>query len=69
MSLFYASTTITIENSNIATFWNSPWLNGMKPKDIAPLIYEVSTRKKWKVKHAMNDNARISEIRIDASLS
>jgi hypothetical protein len=40
MSLFYASTTITIGNSNIATFWNSPWLNGMKPKDIAPLIYE-----------------------------
>jgi hypothetical protein len=57
MELFYAATTITIGNGNIAPFWHSPWLNGKKPKDIAPLIYEASTRKKWSVKQATLDNA------------
>lgn len=50
MDLFYASTTITIGNGAIAPFWDSPWLFGRKPKDVAPLIFECSTRKNWKVR-------------------
>jgi hypothetical protein len=46
ISLFYTSTTITIGNGTIASFWDSPWLNGLKPKDIATLIFESSKRKK-----------------------
>jgi hypothetical protein len=49
IDLFYASTTITIGNGNIASFWDSPWLSGQNPKDIAPLIFGAPTRKKWKV--------------------
>jgi hypothetical protein len=64
MELFYASTTISIGNGEIAPFWDSSWLNGKKPKDIAPLIYEASTRKKWKVKHALTNNAWIAKIKI-----
>ena len=50
-------------------FWESPWLNGKKPKDIAPLIFEVSTRKKWTVKQALCNNAWISRIKLDAILT
>jgi hypothetical protein len=69
MNLFYAATTITIGNGNIALFWSSPWLNGTKPKDIAPLIYEASSKKRLTVKQAMLNNAWISNIKMDASLT
>jgi hypothetical protein len=69
MDLFYASTTITIGNGKIASFWDSPWLNGMKPKDIAPLIYEASSRKNWKVHQALLANAWVRKIRLDINLT
>ena len=31
-------------------FRDSLWVNGMKPIDIAPFIFEASRRKKWTVK-------------------
>jgi hypothetical protein len=36
MNLFYASINPSIGNGKIAMFWHSPWLRGVKPKDIAP---------------------------------
>ena len=36
MSLFYASTTISIGNGKIAPFWDSPWLNGGDRKTMLP---------------------------------
>ena len=49
LEFFYASTTIIVGNGAKTPFWDSPWLFGRKPKDIAPLIHEASTRKNWKV--------------------
>ena len=46
LKFFYASTTIIVGNGAKTPFWDSPWLLGRKPKDIAPLIYEASKRKK-----------------------
>ena len=69
MDLFYASTTITIGNGCIAPFWDSPWLNGRRPRDISPLIFEASSRKIWNVKQAMHHNAWISKIRMDTNLT
>ena len=43
-------------------FWDSPWLLGRKPKDIAPLIYGAFTRKNWKVREALDGNAWILKI-------
>jgi hypothetical protein len=40
-----------------------------KPKDIALLIYEASTRKRWKVKHVLANNAWIYKIKMDANLT
>lgn len=62
--LFYASTRITIGNGACAPFWDSPWVNGEKPSVIAPLIFEASTRKKWKVQEAMHAGAWLSKIKL-----
>ena len=69
MDLFYAATTITIGKGKTASFWDSPWLNGKSLKDIAPLIFDASTRKNWKVKQALHNNSWISKIKMDASLT
>jgi hypothetical protein len=69
MDRFFASTTITVGNGKIAPFWDSPWLNGRKPKNIDPLIYEVSTKKKWKVNQALLNDAWISKIKMDTNLT
>lgn len=45
LDFFYASTTIIMGNGARTPFWDSPWLLGRKPKEIAPLIYEASSRK------------------------
>jgi hypothetical protein len=69
MELFYVITKISLGNGNIAPFWDSPWLNGRNPKDIAPLVPETSTHKKWKVKQAMHNNAWISKIEMNLNLT
>jgi hypothetical protein len=60
MDLFFVST-ITVGNGKIALFWDAHWLNGRKPKDIAPLIYAASTRKQWKVNQSPESGIRLHE--------
>ena len=69
LNFFYACTTITVGNGAKTPFWDSPWLLGRKPKDIAPLIYVTSSQKHWKVREALKDNAWILKIRPPASVS
>jgi hypothetical protein len=69
MSLFYSATTISIGGGEIAPFWDSPWLGGEKPKDIAPLIYEASNKKRCTVAQALHDRGWVSNIRMDANLT
>jgi hypothetical protein len=38
--LFAAAASVIVENGEKTLFWNSPWLNGLRPKDIAPLIFK-----------------------------
>jgi hypothetical protein len=52
MDFFYVDTTITIGDGHIASLWNSPWLHGRKPKDIAPSIFAISTPKNFTVHKA-----------------
>jgi hypothetical protein len=40
MNLFYAVTKISVGNGAETLFWDAPWLDGEKPKEIAPLIYK-----------------------------
>ena len=62
LKFFYASTTIIVGNGTKTPFWDSPWLFGRKPKEIAPLIFEASSRKNWKVREALKENAWILKI-------
>jgi hypothetical protein len=65
MDIFYAMTSITIGNGKKSPFWEAPWLGGLKPIEIAPLIYQISKRKKWKVSQALNGNAWMHKITMD----
>ncbi|XP_071685314.1 uncharacterized protein [Lolium perenne] len=69
MEIFYAATMITLGNGKKTPFWQAPWLHGRKLIDIAHVIYAVSKRKNWKVSHAMNGEAWIRKITLDASFS
>jgi hypothetical protein len=41
MDLFYASINLTIGNGKTVMFWHSPWHQGLKPKDVAPSIFNI----------------------------
>lgn len=42
---FRASTCVTIGNGRRAKFWESAWLDGRAPRDIAPNLYKLAWRK------------------------
>lgn len=44
--IFASATKVVVGDGRRASFWDSSWLDGMRPKDIAPKIFELSTRKK-----------------------
>jgi hypothetical protein len=61
VNLFYAATNITVGDGAKTPFWEAPWFNGEKPKDIAPLIFLSSKRKSWNVKASLLDNDWVSK--------
>lgn len=55
--LFRASTIVTLGNGNTAKFWDSAWLNGQAPRDIAPNLFKLAWRKQQTVAEDLqNDN-------------
>lgn len=60
LDLFYACTTITIGDGAKTPFWDAPWVQDRKPKEIAPLIYEASSWKNWMVKDAWVSKIKIT---------
>ena len=69
MDFFYASTTIIVGNGAKTPFWDSPWLLGRKPKDIAPLIFQASKRKRSTLRQALRGNAWMTHIKHDTIVS
>ena len=62
--LFNASTTITIGDGSKAHFWQSTWLEGQAPKDLAPNLFASSKKKRLSVRVAIQDNSWVRNIRI-----
>lgn len=69
MDLFYSATTVTIGDGKKASFWFAPWLQGQKPKDMAPDIFFPSKRKKACVAHALANNDWIRCVDMQRGLS
>ena len=54
--LFNASTAVTVGNGKMAEFWNSSWIQGQAPKNIAPSLFKKTKRKNITVAKALNNN-------------
>lgn len=52
MDLFHMLMKVTIGDGRKASFWESAWLDGMRLKHIAPLIYDIFRSKKWCMRKA-----------------
>ena len=50
--LFFAAMTITVGDGRATRFWHSPWLEGKKPKNIAPLVLASSSNNNKSIKEA-----------------
>ncbi|WVZ64896.1 hypothetical protein U9M48_014346 [Paspalum notatum var. saurae] len=64
--LFAAATIITIGDGTKASFWHCTWVEGQRPKDIAPDIFAASRDRKLSVREALTDNAWVSRIDLQA---
>lgn len=53
--LFRASNVVQLGDGRMAEFWNSSWIEGRAPRDIAPNLYKLAWRKHRKV-HEEIDN-------------
>jgi hypothetical protein len=53
--LFANCTHISLGDDNKASFWHSGWLQGNRPKDIAPLLFAKSRKKKRSVASALDE--------------
>jgi hypothetical protein len=60
--LFATSSEVTIGDGNRASFWQSSWVDGRTPKNIAPTLYKKAKRKNLSVRKAIQDNRWISHI-------
>ena len=60
--LFAAATRVMVGNEDKACFWTSPWLDGLRPMDIAPKIFEISKKKDSSVRKALTDDLWISQV-------
>ena len=62
--LFGAATVVSVGNGEKARFWTSPWLDGLRPKDIAPKLFKLAKRRNCTVKKALQDNSWVSNLNI-----
>jgi hypothetical protein len=67
--LFAAATKFTIGNMKRALFWEASWINGSRPKDIAPLIFDLSKTKRCAVAKALEEDLWLSQINYQNGLS
>jgi len=60
--LFAAATTITVGNGDKISFWESAWIQGRRPRDMAPAVYNISTRKNRNLREALENNNWVRDL-------
>ena len=68
-NIFAAATNVLLGNGIRASFWESAWLDGMRPKDIAPKIFDLSKRRGCSVQKALDNNFWVSQVKTDGITS
>ena len=58
-----------IGDGNKVIFWESSWLEGLRPKDIAPKIFEISRKKGGMVAQALRYHHWIAQIDTQSALT
>jgi hypothetical protein len=58
---------VTIGDGKNTMFWDSPWLDGLRPKDIAPLIHAFSVVKRATVFKTLSNNSWVTKINCNTS--
>jgi hypothetical protein len=51
--LFAAAIEITIGDGTLAYFWSDRWLQRRAPREIAPSLFKIASRKRRNVKNAL----------------
>ncbi|XP_022681253.1 uncharacterized protein LOC101760247 isoform X1 [Setaria italica] len=65
--LFAACTRIVVGDGAKTSFWNSAWVQGQRPKDMAPSIFSISKRKNRSLRDALHNRTWIRDININHS--
>lgn len=65
--LFAASTTILIGDGRKTSFWESAWIQGLRPRDLAPRIFSISRRKNRTIYEALQNNNWIRDLNFQAA--
>jgi len=53
--LFRCSTSVTIGDGRTASFWDSSWVRGHAPRDVAPNLYKLAWRKRLSVREEIEN--------------
>lgn len=67
--LFAASSKITVGDGNTTRFWDSAWINDQRPKDLMPLVYEISKNRKKSLRQGKEDDSWVHDLTLDAGSS
>jgi hypothetical protein len=60
--LFVAETSTSVGDGTKMSFWNDAWAQGLRPKDFAPLIFNVSRRKNISLSEALLNHTWIRDL-------
>jgi hypothetical protein len=67
--LFAACTTMVLGDGKKTSFWDSGWIQGRRPKDIAPSLFQASRKKKRSVHDALSNNTWIRDLSFNGRLT
>ena len=67
--IFAASTKVIVGDGTRAIFWESAWLDGLQPKDIAPKKFELSQRRNCSVQKVLLNNFWVSQVKTSQGMT